>query len=108
MVTVEFSDMEINAKLEEKDFDMAKNMTGAQLEIPVMADLDKREFTVKYPSAEIPGASLIDERTVETENSKRVILTYDGEEKSFTLIQEQAKVEPAAVTATPVHGNRSI
>ncbi len=104
MVTVEFSDMEINAKLEEKDFDMAKNMTGAQLEIPVMADLDKREFTVKYPSAEIPGASLIDERTVETENSKRVILTYDGEEKSFTLIQEQAKVEPAAVTATPVHG----
>ncbi len=104
MVTVEFSNMELNATLEKKDFDMAKNMTGAQLEIPVMADLDEREFTVKYPTAEIPGVNLIDEQSLDMDDRRRVVLTYDGEEKSFTLIQERAKVESASVTATPVTG----
>lgn len=104
LVTVEFSDMELNAALDKKDFDMAKNMTGAQLEIPVMADLDDREFTVKYPTAEIAGVSLIDEKSLEMDDRQRVVLTYDGEEKSFTLIQEKAVVEPASVTATPVNG----
>lgn len=103
LVTVEFSNAEFNAPLEKKDFDMAKNMTGAQLEIPVMAELGDREFTVKYPSAEIPDVSLTGEKEMQTEKGKRVILTYDGA-KSFTLIQEKAEVLPAAVSATTVSG----
>ena len=104
MVTVEFSKMEFNAGLEKKDFDMAKNMTGAQLEIPVMADLDERDLKVKYPTAELTGVSLIDEKTLEMDGKQRVVLTYGGGEKTFTLIQEKAKVESASVTATTVTG----
>lgn len=103
LVTVEFSDAEFNAALDKKDFDMAKNMTRVQLEVPVMADLGDEEFTVKYPSAEIPDVELIEEKSLETEDGKRVILTYDGE-KSFTLIQEKAQVAPVTVAATTVNG----
>jgi len=103
LVTVEFSNADFNAAFEKKDFDMAKNMTGAHLEVPVMADLGDKEFTVKYPTAEIPDVSLIEEKPIETENGKRVILTYDGE-KSFTLIQEKATVVPTTMAATTVSG----
>lgn len=103
LVTVEFSDADFNATFDKKDFDMAKNMTGAQLEVPVMADLGDEEFTVKYPSIEMEDVSLIEEKPMETENGKRVILTYDGE-KSFTLIQEKATVIPTAIAPTTVSG----
>lgn len=103
LVTVEFSNADFNATFDKKDFDMAKNMTGAQLEVPVMADLEDKEFSVKYPSAELPDVSLIEEKPLETENGKRVILTYDGE-KSFTLIQEKAVVVPTSMAPTSVSG----
>jgi outer membrane lipoprotein-sorting protein len=103
LVTVKFSNTKFDATFDKKDFDMAKNMTGAQLEVPVMADLKDKEFTVKYPTAEIPGVSLLDEKLITTENGKRVVLTFDGE-KSFTLIQEKAVVQSSAVTATTVSG----
>ncbi|MDZ5474583.1 outer membrane lipoprotein carrier protein LolA [Bacillus sp. 31A1R] len=103
LVTVEFSNVKFDATFDKKDFDMAKNMTGAQIEVPVMAEIKDEAFTVKYPTAEIPDVSLIDEKEMATENGKRVILTYDGE-KSFTFIQEKARVAPATATATTVIG----
>lgn len=103
LVTVEFSNADFNAAFDKKDFDMAKNMTGAQLEVPVMADIGDKEFTVKYPTAEMPDVNLIEEKPMETENGKRVILTYDGE-KSFTLIQEKAVVIPTTMVSTTVSG----
>jgi outer membrane lipoprotein-sorting protein len=103
LVTVTFSDVTFNASFDKNDFDMQKNMTGAQLEVPVMADLNNKEFSVKYPSADIPGVRLADEKVVKTEDGKRVVLTYDGE-KSYTLIQEKAKVMPAIASATYVKG----
>ncbi|MDQ0155655.1 LolA family protein [Robertmurraya andreesenii] len=104
LVTVEFSATNFNATFDKKDFDMAKNMTGAQLEVPVMGDLEDEEFTVKYPTAEIPEVELIEEKPMNTENGKRVILTYGGGEKSFTLIQEKAVVVPTTMVATTVSG----
>jgi outer membrane lipoprotein-sorting protein len=103
LVTVEFSDVKFDASFDKDAFDMKKNMTGAQLEVPVMADVEDKEFTVKYPMAEIPGVTLIDEKEITTEDGKRVILTYDGE-KSFTLIQEKADAMPAMSSAINMTG----
>lgn len=103
LVTVKFSNVKFNANFDKKDFDIQKNMTAAQLEVPVMADVGDKELTVKIPTAEIPGVSLVEEKEITTENGKRYILTYDGE-KSFTLIQEKVKAAPATASITPVRG----
>ncbi|WHX40837.1 outer membrane lipoprotein carrier protein LolA [Mesobacillus sp. AQ2] len=103
LVTVEFSDVKFDASFDKDAFDMKKNMTGAQLEVPVMADVEDKEFTVKYPVAEIPGVTLIDEKEIKTEDGKRVVLTYDGD-KSFTLIQEKANAMPAMSSAINMTG----
>ncbi|MDA6082805.1 hypothetical protein OSJ97_25010, partial [Escherichia coli] len=89
LVTVEFSNVKFNASFDKKDFDMQKNMTGAQLEVPVMAEVEDQEFAVKYPQMDMADVKLVDEQEVQTEDGKRVVLTYDGE-KSFTLVQEKA------------------
>jgi len=98
LVTVEFTDVKFNASFDKSDFDMKKNMTSAQLSVPVMAEPSDKEFSVKYPS-ELLDAKLIDQKEVDTEDGKRVILTYDGE-KSFTLVQEQATVMPVSSLTT--------
>ncbi|MDM5227736.1 outer membrane lipoprotein carrier protein LolA [Cytobacillus sp. NJ13] len=103
LVTVEFSNVKFNASFDKKDFDMQKNMTGAQLEVPVMAEVKDQEFAVKYPQMEMADVKLVDEQEVQTEDSKRVVLTYDGE-KSFTLVQEKAAVMPASSVVTSVKG----
>ncbi len=99
LVTVEFSDMDFKATFDKNDFNMQKNMTGATLDKTVMADVKDKNFSVLYPE-EIQGASLVGEKSINTENGKRVVLTYEGE-KSFTLVQEKATVMPA--TAGPTH-----
>ncbi|PLR81111.1 DUF4367 domain-containing protein [Bacillus canaveralius] len=103
LVTVEFSNVKFDVTFDKNDFDMKKNMTGAQLEVPVMADLNEMEFTVKYPTAEIPGASLVDEKEIATADGKRVVLTY-GDEKTFTLVQEKAEVMESTASAMTMNG----
>ncbi|WP_026580733.1 LolA family protein [Bacillus sp. J33] len=103
LVTVEFSNVKFNASFDKKDFDMQKNMTGAQLEVPVMAEVEEQEFSVKYPQIEVDGVKLVEEKEIKTEGGKRVVLTYDGE-KSFTLVQEKATVMPASSSVTSVNG----
>lgn len=98
LVTVEFTDVKFNTSLDKKDFDMKKNMTSAQLEVPVMAEVTNEEFSVKYPT-EVSEYELINEKEIKTEDGKRVVLTYDGE-KSFTLIQEKAEVMTASSLTT--------
>ncbi|QPC48186.1 LolA family protein [Mangrovibacillus cuniculi] len=92
VVKVEFSKFEWDAKFEEGDFDMQKNMTGAQLENMPVTATPEEEFAVKYPTAEIAGVTLIEEKTVKTENGERVVLTYGGDEKSYTVVQERSEV----------------
>ncbi|PAE23114.1 outer membrane lipoprotein carrier protein LolA [Bacillus sp. 7894-2] len=103
LVTVEFSNVKFNASFDKKDFDMQKNMTGAQLEVPVMAEVEDQEFTVKYPQMDMADVKLVDEQEMKTEDGKRVVLTYDGE-KSFTLVQEKATVMPTSSVVTSVKG----
>ncbi|ASV67252.1 outer membrane lipoprotein carrier protein LolA [Cytobacillus sp. FSL W7-1323] len=108
VVTVDFSNVKFNEELDNKDFDTKKNMTGAQLEFPVMAEVaEEEDFTVFYPES-LPEVELVSEKEVETEEGKRVILTYEGEDKSFTMIQEKAVIvqtsggEEAMMNGDPV------
>jgi outer membrane lipoprotein-sorting protein len=106
LVTVEFSKTQFNASFDKNDFDMNKNMTRAQLNLPAMAKVKDNAFTVKYPTAEIPGTKLKEEKNVKIEDGKRVVLTYDGK-KPFTLVQEKLSAKAASATpatSTPVEG----
>ncbi|MDF2787840.1 MAG: sporulation protein [Neobacillus sp.] len=103
LVTVEFSKVKFNASFDDSDFDMKKNMTRADLNLPVMADSKDTAFSVKYPTADL-GAKLVDEKEVKLENGKRVVLTYEGE-KSFTLVQEKVTVKEASTSPTYVDGD---
>ncbi|MEH6941954.1 LolA family protein [Bacillus sp. JJ722] len=103
LVTVEFSKVSFNPSFEKDDFDMKKNMTGAQLDSPVMADAKSKEFILKYP-AEMENIKLVDEKEVATENGKRYVLTYEGD-KSFTMIAEKAEVVESSTIPTSVLGN---
>lgn len=104
LVTVEFSKVKFNASFDDSDFDMQKNMTRADLNLPVMADSKDTTFTVKYPTADLNGTKLVDEKEVKLENGKRVVLTYDGE-KTFTLVQEKVTVKEASTSPTYVDGD---
>lgn len=99
VVTVKFDKVDFNAEFDKDAFDTKKNMTSAQLEVPVLAEVADSDFTVKYAMAEIPGVTLHEEKTVETETGKRVWLTYTGE-KSFTLVQEKSEVIPTVSMKT--------
>ena len=103
LVSVEFSDVKFDTSFDKDAFDMEKNMTSAQLEVPVMAEVQDQNFSVKYP-ADINGMSLLDEKEVKTDKGQRVVLTYEGE-KSFTLIEEKAEVVQAKIVSTNINGN---
>jgi outer membrane lipoprotein-sorting protein len=103
LVTVRFTSVKFDTAFDKNDFDMKKNMTGAQLEVPVMGDVKEKEFSVKYPTEELPDVSLISEKEIKTENGKRVILTFGGE-KSFTLVEEKTEIMPATASASSVIG----
>ncbi|WP_071397019.1 LolA family protein [Bacillus tuaregi] len=102
LVTVKFSEVKFDASFDKNDFNVQKNMTGAQLDKTVMADLEDQEFSVKYPE-EIPGVHLTGEKEVKIENGKRIVLTYEGD-KSFTLVQEKTMVMPATAGPTTITG----
>jgi len=103
LLTVEFSKVEFNPKFDKDAFDTAKNMTMAQLDVPTMAEGNDGVFEVMYPLDLPAGVEPTEEKEIATEDGKRIILTYSGE-KSFTLIQEKARVLPATSTAMFVEG----
>ena len=102
LVTVDFSEVTFNPTIEDKAFDMKANMTGAQVEIEVLADGEQEEFSLKYP-AEIDGVELVDQEEIVTDSGQRYILTYEGD-RSFTMVAERAKVVETT-TATSVLGD---
>ncbi|KAB7663458.1 LolA family protein [Bacillus sp. B1-b2] len=100
LVTVKFSNVKFDVDFDEKDFDLQKSMTAAKMVIPVMGEIKDEDFSVKYPQETLEGVSLVEERKLSNETGDRVILTYDGGGKSYTIIEEKAEVAPA--TASPV------
>ncbi|WP_419882735.1 LolA family protein [Peribacillus sp. B-H-3] len=102
LVTVKFSNVKFGTTFDKDAFDMKKNMTSAQLEVPVMGNVGDDSFSVKYP-ADLAGSSLIEEKKIEAENGKRVVLTYEGN-KNFTLVQEKAEVMETTIVPTDMNG----
>ncbi|KAB7704804.1 DUF4367 domain-containing protein [Bacillus aerolatus] len=99
VLTVNFTKVDFGASFEKSSFDVKKNMTGAQLEMPVLAQTKEKEFAVLYPDAKAAGSQLLEENEMLTAGGKRVVLTYGGN-KSFTVVQEKAEVLPAASVET--------
>ncbi|PLS15896.1 DUF4367 domain-containing protein [Bacillus sp. M6-12] len=104
LVTVEFSNVKFNSSFDKDAFDMKKNMTGAQLEVPVMGKVKDEGFSVKYPVAELKGVKLTEEKEMKFDGGKRFVLTYEGE-KNYTLVQEKAEVVETALVPAAVKGN---
>ncbi|MBU8908767.1 LolA family protein [Desertibacillus haloalkaliphilus] len=105
LVQVDFTSFEMNSSFDEGDFGMDRNMTGAQMEVPTMAEPDSEEpMTVYFPMYEPQGSSLTESEQVETEDGSRYILSYTGD-KSYTLIQEKARVVPATTPMDVIEGD---
>ncbi|MFK9092635.1 LolA family protein [Bacillus salipaludis] len=104
LVTVEFTKVQFKADFDKDDFDMKKNMTRAQLNLPAMANGGDQSFTVMYPTYELKETKLVGEKPVTIEDGKRVVLTYDGK-KSFTLVQEKVTAKAASATPTNMEGD---
>ncbi|MFC0274434.1 outer membrane lipoprotein carrier protein LolA [Metabacillus herbersteinensis] len=103
LVVVEFSKFEFNSSFDKNAFDVEKNMSHAQIEVPTLAMGNREPFAVKYPLEQPAGVELVEEKEIETENGKRVILSFEGEEKSFTLIQESAEIATPASASTSTY-----
>ncbi|MFS0864838.1 LolA family protein [Fredinandcohnia sp. 179-A 10B2 NHS] len=99
LLLVEFSKVEFDASFDKSAFDVDKNMSTANLEeIPVMGEVDEAPLEVLYPAEDaIAGVELIEEKEMKTENGTRMIMTFGGE-KSFTMIQERARVAEVGTT----------
>jgi outer membrane lipoprotein-sorting protein len=94
LVQLDFNEFDENASFNDGDFDMERNMTGAQMtEQPTMAEVQE-DMTVHYPMYTPDGTSLDSSQTVQSERGESVVLQYTGD-GPFTLIQEQSKVVPA-------------
>ncbi|NNV07250.1 outer membrane lipoprotein carrier protein LolA [Geobacillus sp. C56-T2] len=104
LLTVEFSNVEFNKTFDDDAFDTSKNMTGARLEVPTMAEGSGQVMAVMYPSRLPQGVQALEEKEIKNENGTRVIMTFGGQ-KSFTLVQEKAEVLPATSTPVLINGD---
>ncbi len=103
LVQLDFTNFEWNASFNEGDFDMERNMTGAQMtEEPAMAE-PQETMTVYYPMYRPDGTEFETSQNIQSENGERVVLQYTGEQP-FTLIQEQSQVVPASTPMNVSHG----
>ncbi|OEH93065.1 LolA family protein [Bacillus solimangrovi] len=98
LVEVVFSNFEFNPTFDEGAFEVERNMTGAQLDVPTMSQVDG-SFEVLYPLELPDGVNLVEEKEVATEDGSRYVQTFAGE-KSFTLYQEKSEVMP---TSSPIN-----
>ncbi len=96
LVEVQFDNFKKAEGLKKEDFDVDQNMAMASAEVPVsnMEEEENSANEVLYPNV-THGAELVDKREVQTDEGTRVIMTYQGD-KSFTLIQESAEVQPTS------------
>ncbi|MCD8503346.1 MAG: outer membrane lipoprotein carrier protein LolA [Bacillaceae bacterium] len=103
LVSVEFEKFEFNPNFSDGDFDMDKNMTGAQLEIPVMAQNVEEPMSLMYPMYVPDGTVINDSKELKTEDGQRVVISYTGE-NNFTLIQQKSRVLPASTVVNVSQG----
>ncbi|NEU32595.1 outer membrane lipoprotein carrier protein LolA [bacterium LRH843] len=95
LVKLDFTNFEWNASFNEGDFDMERNMTGAQMTEKTAMATQTEPLTVLYPMYTPDGTDFDSSQTIETETGQRVVLQYMGEQP-FTLIEEKSEIVPAA------------
>ncbi|WP_404451203.1 outer membrane lipoprotein carrier protein LolA [Virgibacillus necropolis] len=109
VVEVKFTSFKMDPSFKEDDFEMEKNMTSNASEasededVPVSADPASDTFTLMFP-LNTAGAALFEQKEMELENGKRVIMTFKGE-KNFTLVEEKINVVPTMASPKPVSGD---
>ncbi|GAB3045322.1 LolA family protein [Virgibacillus ainsalahensis] len=104
LVQVEFTNVEMDPSFEEDDFTMDKSMTSSNAQdAPVSGQEMDDTLSVVYPTF-LAGSELIEQKDVELENGKRVILTFSGE-KDFTLVEETTEVLPTLSSPQEVNGD---
>ncbi|WP_430788640.1 LolA family protein [Virgibacillus flavescens] len=87
VVEVKFTSFKMDPGLNEKDFEMDKNMTSSSSEEAVSADpATTNNFELLFP-LNTAGAALSKQTETEFENGKRVIMSFSGD-KNFTLVEE--------------------
>ncbi len=102
LVDLVFSEFEKNATLEPEDFATERNVTGAQISEPALAEQEEDgELDVLYPMYVPDGTTAEATEMVENEGGTSYVQQYTGD-KSFTLIQRQSEIVPAS---TPMNMN---
>ena len=93
VVEMKFDKFTFDPKFGKTDFEVEKNMTGAQLEGGSQhEDEENTSFDVRYPSEEIAGTVLVGEKVIQENDREQVVMTFAGDGKSYTLIQGKAEV----------------
>ncbi|NGP46252.1 outer membrane lipoprotein carrier protein LolA [Bacillaceae bacterium SIJ1] len=104
LVQVDVASFEFDPAFEEDAFDMERNESAAQImEMPAVAEENEEDshaeeaaavtsFPVMYVDESL-GYDLVEEKTISQEDGDRKILSYKGEEGSFTLIEENVDVD---------------
>lgn len=103
MIKVNFSKMELNPSFKKGAFDVDKNMTGAQLEIPKEDESEDSGFAAKYPSENIDGVTQVSDDKFQTPSGEHVVFSYEGDDKSYTLIESKTTVADE-FTSVPTDG----
>jgi len=107
IVDMKFKDMKFNASFDDGAFDLRKNMTSANWQMPTSSKKKgSKSFHVFYPMNLSKGSKLTAQKVM-TGKDKQYVLQYSGK-KPFTLIEQKSKawtdtVEPATVSGTPVN-----
>ncbi|MEW9503056.1 LolA family protein [Jeotgalibacillus marinus] len=104
-INLTFTSVDLEASFEKSDFNLEKNMMSAQLEVPVLGDgaEGEEDFVVLYPTEELEGTTMYEEKEVEIDDGKRVIMTFNGE-RNYTLIQEKLEAAPVMMMTTDATG----
>lgn len=116
LVEVKFSDFDMKPSFNDNDFETDNNMSSNDSEEEEASasedtETDSDSLHVTLP-LEMEGTELAEQKEVDTDNGKRVIMTYTGE-KEFTLIEESAAAastlsSPQEVTGDIVNLGHSI
>ena len=94
LIEVIFSNAETDVAFDEETFHKDKVLESLHASVDV--EVDSNVLEVQYP-LETFGATLVEEKEIQTENGKRIIMTFEGED-SFTLIQENEAVKDETYT----------
>src|SRR5699024_6692752 len=103
LVNVNFSSFDTKPSFEKGDFARENISSGSLADTSVSGTEQETSFTVLTPMY-LAGAEKEEQKEVELEDGKRVIMTVDGE-KWFTLVEEKRSAVEAASTPKKVDGD---